>query len=215
MHTDTKIHLSQKTNTSRYNTIQQLVQQPLIVFLRNKKLHNILVRAKQTTTTSTEQLATLFNSDKSMTTTTAARKILPKYSKKCGKTRCSTCSHFIENNKFTSTTTKQKFQIKQQYEFGCTSSNIVYLITCTKCNKQYVGKTTKTLKERITRHRSIILTKQRRYLSLHFNLPEHSLNNLKVQVIDAAETPTELDKLEQYWIHKLQTIEPKGLNCNV
>jgi hypothetical protein len=50
-------------------------------------------------------------------------------------------------------------------------------------------------------------------LSLHFNLPSHSISNLTVQIIDIASNTSELDTLEHYWIHRLQTTHPYGLNC--
>jgi ribosomal protein L18 len=71
--------------------------------------------------------------------------------------------------------------------------------------------TTKSLRERINHHRSTILTKQPRYLSVHFCFPDHTINNLTVQIIDST-TPEKLAALETYWIKTLQTTKPKGLN---
>ena len=192
--------------------IQQYVQLPLFILLKNNSLHNILVRARHSHT-DTESYSKCFNSDKKTISPTSPRYTQIIKPKKCKRSRCCTCQHFIEKDFFTSSTTKQRFYIRKP--FNCSTKNIIYLITCTKCKKQYVGKTTKTLRERVNHHRTSIFTKQKRYLSLHFNLPLHSVANLSVQIIDSTNSTSELDSLESFWIYKLQTKEPKGLNCKI
>ena len=83
--------------------------------------------------------------------------------------------------------------------------NYIYLITCTKCKKQYVGMTTKQLNVRINHHRTSIFNKRRTYLHTHFNLPDHNISILKVQAIDTIDTTEqnlnvhgELRKLEVF-----------------
>lgn len=104
--------------------------------------------------------------------------------------------------------------------FSCTSSNIIYLITCTKCKKQYVGLTTKQLSTRINHHRLNILNRKQIYVSVHFNFPDHSITNLSVQAIDkvpdqCAHPLQELLRLEKYWIAELKTWQPMGLNVSI
>ncbi len=53
----------------------------------------------------------------------------------CNHPRCVTCKHLNCNSYFRSTATGKTFPIR--HSFTCTSSNIMYLITCTKCKKQY------------------------------------------------------------------------------
>ena len=48
----------------------------------------------------------------------------------------------------------------------------------------------------------------------HFNSPNHALKHLKIIAFDylpTADTHSRLNK-ETYWIHKLQTMEPNGIN---
>ena len=130
--------------------------------------------------------------------------------KVCNQRRCATCLHFNPIPFFKSTTNHTNYNIRKS--FTCSSSNIIYLITCRKCKKQYIGKTTKALRERINHHRSTIMTNQNRYLSIHFNFPDHNINHLSVQVIDEVDNQTDLPDLEKYWIVKLGTLKPKGLN---
>ena len=130
----------------------------------------------------------------------------------CSNTRCATCRHFNPSRQFYSTATKKCFRVRDSYT--CSSKHVIYLITCTQCKKQYVGRTTKTLRERISQHKWSINKKEPRYISKHFNLPGHNLSHLKVQVIAKPETnnPEALQRQETYWIHTLKTLQPSGLN---
>lgn len=136
----------------------------------------------------------------------------------CRQPRCSTCNYHL----LTTTTFKDSRRTATTYrirhQLSCTSTNIIYLITCRKCKKQYVGYTTKQLNTRINHHRSNILNKWPIYISQHFNLPDHSLSDLNVQPIDKAtetdNTTEELHKLEHFWIKTLHTLAPEGLNIS-
>ena len=130
---------------------------------------------------------------------------------RCQNSRCATCqSHLICSNAFKCTKTETSYPLR--HSFTCKSSNVVYLITCTKCHKQYVGMTTSPLSTRINQHRTNILRKVPVYICKHFNLPNHSLTNLKVQPIDKASSYNELQELEHFWISTLKTLQPSGLN---
>ena len=105
-----------------------------------------------------------------------------------------------------------------RHPLTCTSSNVVYLITCTS-NEQYVGCTTHQLNIRMNHHRSNIFNPLRIYISQHFNLPGHITNqHLKVQPIDSANNAKykiqELYHLERFWIRTLRTLPPHGLNIS-
>ena len=114
---------------------------------------------------------------------------------KCNKPRCTICQHYLPNDYFQSTVTRHSFLIR--HPFTCNSNNIIYFITCLKCKKQYVGQTSKTLRNQINQPRLSIKTKQPRYISKHFNLEGHSVNDLKVQIIDTS-TLDNLESLEQF-----------------
>ena len=143
---------------------------------------------------------------------------LPKLTKRhitvcpCRNRKCITCTHLNCNLSFTSTVTKQKYPIR--FSATCTTFNIIYLVTCTKCKKQYVGYTRNQLNERVNKHRSTILRDETIYFCIHFNLPGHDLNNISIQVIDKANTLNELRRLEKFWIKTLRTLQPLGLNCS-
>ena len=69
--------------------------------------------------------------------------------------------------------------------FSCHSKNVIYLITCTKCEVQYVGLTRQKIKERIAQHiRHIKNNSLSTYLVQHFNNNDHSISDLIVKIID-------------------------------
>ena len=87
------------------------------------------------------------------------------------------------------------------------TSNMVYLIECTKCSKQYVGKTENPLHLRTNGHQSDYYRKlPDKPVAVHFNTMGHTFENLTVIVIkQLGSTPTERRKVrESYWIHTLQ-----------
>ena len=136
---------------------------------------------------------------------------------RCNHPSCATCKHLNCSKHFTSTKTGTSYTIR--HNFSCISRNLIYLITCKKCHKQYVGLTTTQLNIRINHHRSNILNHKHIYLCVHFNFPDHSLEDLSVQAIDRVPDDCqnyldELQKLEVYWIQVLKTLQPLGLNVS-
>ena len=77
--------------------------------------------------------------------------------KTCGK--CVLCKYNLNKSSiFTSTVTGESFSVPHYRNIheACRTKNVVYLITCNKCQMQYVGKTTNELRTRISGHRSAI-----------------------------------------------------------
>ena len=103
--------------------------------------------------------------------------------------RCSFCTkHWIQTHTFTSAVTTCKFNVPIKdvsMNFSCHSKNVIYLITCTKCEVQYVGLTRQKIKERIAQHiRHIKNNSLSTYLVQHFNNNDHSISDLIVKIID-------------------------------
>ena len=106
------------------------------------------------------------------------------------------------------------------HTFTCNSSNIIYLISCKKCQFQYVGMTTQSLKNRFYNHKSYINNpKSNTLLSTHFNSFNHSFEDVSVQIIDYLEKDSNsyvnrkrLLALEEYHMKRLVTLHPFGLN---
>ena len=63
----------------------------------------------------------------------------PNGSCKCYGKRCEVCDNVTETSTFTSTITQNTY--KTNHQFNCNKKCLVYLLTCNKCFKQYVGQT--------------------------------------------------------------------------
>ncbi len=195
-----------------YRMVQRFAPRPRFIPLRHKKLGEDLIRAKiyPTDEQFVDMVLTTSQEFHSLNSTShnATRPTL----RPCN-IRCATCQHLNCDTHFRSTTNGRTHPIRRS--FTCKSSNVIYLITCKKCKKQYVGLTTKQLNYRICRHRSNITHNQPIYISRHFNFKDHNIHHLAVQAIDQADNLEELKKLERFWILTLDTVVPKGLNVTI
>ena len=59
--------------------------------------------------------------------------------KRCTSNRCKACNYIAEANTFASSYNNRTFSITSA--MGCKTSNIIYVITCKQCGKQYDGET--------------------------------------------------------------------------
>ena len=69
----------------------------------------------------------------------------------CKRRRCTHCKSINESTEFKSSSTSEVFSLKKN--FDCTSENVIYLITCKRCNSQYVGQTHQKVSKRMNSHR--------------------------------------------------------------
>ena len=202
-----------------YHYLQSTVPSPRFIACKPNTLGKELVRTKLSPTEDQmSDIHRLLTNQVTSTHTTASHlptlRIQSVRTQKCKHPRCATCTH-LNCSKFLKCTRTYTLR----HNFVCSSRNLIYVITCTKCQKQYVGLTTQQLNARINHHRSNIFNKKAIYLSRHFNLPDHSINNLSVQAIDRVQEDhsnplQELRKLEKYWINTLRTLQPLGLNVS-
>ena len=83
---------------------------------------------------------------------------------------------------------------------------IIYIITNLINNKQYVGKTTKSLKLRWRRHCS------RKHTAISKAIIKYGKENFKIEVLEYTTSLEELNNLEIEWINKKNTLSPNGYN---
>ena len=63
------------------------------------------------------------------------------------------------------------------------------MIEYNKCRLQYIGKTDRSLKERISEHKGYVTRKQlHQAIGAHFNLPGHTVDNMSVMAIQKIHT---------------------------
>ena len=126
----------------------------------------------------------------------------------CSKARCKTF-------KMITTTQIRKSVsgsvIKLRCNTSCKTTNVVYLITCNKCGKQYVGETSDHVNQRMNGHRDDWKHKrfERSPVPEHFCSPEHDfLNHATLCCLDHNLEWIDWTKKarESYWIRHLNTM---------
>ena len=126
---------------------------------------------------------------------------------------CDICPYVLNSKEYSSNKTKEKYQMKGF--FTCNTQGIVYLISCTKCNMQYVGQTGRKLVDRIKEH-IYYIGKKKEATGTHFSTNNHNNSDFRVQVIEKVipnAPQMRLDR-EDFWIRTLNTKSPSGLNKN-
>ncbi len=129
---------------------------------------------------------------------------------------CTACRDSCKcTNTFSSHVTGKKYDIRQLST--CSSSNVVYLISC-PCGLQYVGKTTRQIRTRIIEHKSAIRRiDEKSPIARHFRDANHPISSLTFVLssgskLHAGGMERLLLQAECRWIFHLQTLHPKGLN---
>ena len=106
------------------------------------------------------------------------------------------------------------------FHFDCNSLCVVYLITCKVCKKQYTGSTVTKFRARFSQYKSNLkLYREGRRGFFQEEQIEHLFNHghngsymdMMVQIIDFCD-PNDQEKREDFWMDKLQTLYPEGLN---
>ena len=180
-------HLKSKTRFRTPNFSPIFPNLPLVSFKRDRNLRNSLVRSS-------------LPSNLEPGTFNCSRKV------------CNTCP-FI-NSKTHIRGPNGSYQVNDH--FDCTTSNIIYCITCTLCNKLYIGESGRKLGDRFREHLLDVRNKGSdlsKPVAGHFNLPGHSHEHMEICGIYLHLGNNETGKRkEQRLIFKLGTLAPNGIN---
>ena len=130
------------------------------------------------------------------------------------------CKQVIDTSTFQSYQTQQLYTIF--HKLNCKSKFIIYLMECALCKIQYVGKAETAFNIRLNNHRKDVNNPKSIPANFHFRKPGHSFNlhakfTLIEQLSNIHTTDKEtlkfrLKRREDFWIQKLETLTPKGLN---
>ena len=96
---------------------------------------------------------------------------------KCARSRCKTRPFTLNTSKISGS----KRSVKITDRFTCTCANVIYCITCTLCNKLYIGETCRRLGDRF---RELLRDVEKndkdasKPVARHFNLPNHSKKHM-------------------------------------
>lgn len=98
-----------------------------------------------------------------------------------------------------------------------TTSNCVYLLRCNSCQILYVGETQNSLRTRLTTHRHAIRNHPKRPTHVTAHFQRHGLTNFHASILehDPHWSVGQRRRRENFWIRKLDTRFPKGLNQRV
>lgn len=95
----------------------------------------------------------------------------------------------------------------------CETENLIYMIQCRRCNLQYIGKTTRRLKERFNEHHRAVENQKATGPAEHFlNSRDHTADDMQVIPIEKVSSDQDLGARETYFKRKGKTIQPNGLN---
>ena len=143
-----------------------------------------------------------------------------KSSNSCQDANCKYCPYIDVFGNIFSTTTKKCHNAK--FNVCCNSSNLIYCLTCSTCEKQYVGMTKRKLKQRLYEHlRNIRQGNLNDPIGRHFSKVPHNRDPSKVKVhvlsfiTHLPDSRTALNmriRFELDWI-RLRTTLPRGLNA--
>ena len=168
---------------------------PMVCWTRPKNLREYLVRAKLPNKTANRK---------------SERKKLG--FKHCER-NCSLCKNspkFV--NSIISSTTKEIFPILSS--MTCTSSNVIYCITCKKgsahCTSkpQYVGKTKRRVCDRFNEHKCSIKPNSTKTVGIHFSATHHEPNDLEMVPLEKVKSndPWILLAREKFYIRKFDPV---------
>ena len=142
---------------------------------------------------------------------------------KCKVNHCRVCQ-YAKPGKVIYGTRATKFELLYQ-NLNCTTENVVYSISCKKCEDiMYIGETGRTLNIRIGEHLTDILENHVSPVSIHFNQENHNIADFIFTALrslnsnnGAASVKMRCKrlKLENHFMNKFQTLQPKGLNTKM
>jgi hypothetical protein len=117
---------------------------------------------------------------------------------------------------------RSKVKIKEHLDWNinknvsCNSFNVIYMLECDKdnCKQKYIGETGRIFKFRLDEHRGYINNKnESQATGAHFNLPGHSLANLKLIILEQVNINDQdyRKEREHFYIRKFNTYH-NGIN---
>ena len=145
----------------------------------------------------------------------------------CGTITCKYCRMISQGENVRSAFLEINYKAKLLCRTSCLSTNVIYMITCLKCECQYVGETKRQLKRRMYEHLKTIqehgkLGTLATPVSTHFNSVCKRPAKLNFQILETIRgNPDELSttlhrkQREKWWILTLRTLDPLGINVCV
>ena len=131
---------------------------------------------------------------------------------RCTAKHCQACRLMKVCTTFKHRTNGNQYKVRGQ--ITCTTNNVIYMIQCKKCGKQYIGQTENPVKFRINAHVSDIKRKDRyKPVAVHFSSKDHTQGDMTwLGLMTSSDDIIKRLTWERTWIRQLDTTEPQGLN---
>ena len=184
----TKTYLNLLHKSDRIKTIFKAP--PLVAFRRDRNLGDILEHGKHNK---------VFKSREEKTDADCSPK-------------CQICPRILTDSIIKGT---DQTDITVKNNNACQTWNAVYGIKCAKCDRvMYVGETERTIAERFKEHLAGVRHERNKAVALHFNEPDHDISDFQIVILEkCADRSRYYRKIrELFWIERLSTIIPSGLN---
>ena len=128
------------------------------------------------------------------------------------------CKQVKQTKTFQSYRTKETFQIF--HNLRCKSENLIYLLQCRICQLPYVHKSETPFKIHLNNHRKDAKSQASILACKHFNEQNHNFQqHAEITLIEqikkqttAEETRIILKRRKNFWVLRLKTLSPDGLN---
>lgn len=131
----------------------------------------------------------------------------------CSRPRCKTCKHLQKDCTVNSTASNYAHKVNSR--FSCMSSNVIYMLECSTCRKQYIGETGQPMSMRLNGHRADTLKNLPIAVAKHFNQPGHNFDDLKLYILQSNfKSAMDRKYRESFLIHKFNSLEPQGINLS-
>ena len=128
----------------------------------------------------------------------------------CGVGQCKTYK-FIDSS---TPISAPKFVYHIKHHFTCTSSHLIYCISCSRCGMLYIGETGRCLRTRFGDHRRAVTSNDANQLvARHFNNGSHCVSDMKFRALCPISGSNDSRKRhEMRLFSKLGTVHPLGIN---
>ncbi len=107
---------------------------------------------------------------------------------------------------------KSTYNIQQN--FTCTSTHLIYCISCSRCGMLYIGETGRQLRTRFGEHRRAVSANDANQpVARHFNSGSHCISDIKIQALCPISGSNDSRKRQEMrLISKFETVHPLGIN---
>ena len=136
----------------------------------------------------------------------------------CGGQNCALCQDIRDQSTEVINHRTGKPVPTRTTDVSCTTMNVVYLLTCPTCGKQYVGETKREFRIRYNEHVADIKHKRKKTVAQHWCKPHHeNTGKPRAKILSVIQGNPETTKIkrqntESRWVHNLRTIAPWGIN---